>query len=195
MGILRDAIEDIAFNSDVLAPRLSEAAAMMRRFGMCTEMEISGEAFSSDIFYEKYMNYIKYGVTEGYYKDALHMYYQDTNVFGAAARHSDPKYRLIYEYTYQFIKETLEVAPEKRDDLSFTVAADTPYSGTLAGEGETVITYRLAVSPQHGTVTINADGTFVYYPDEGYTGSDSFAYAISRQLEYSEPCGVSITVE
>ncbi len=184
-----------AFNADVLESRLAEAAAMMRRFGMCTEMEISGEAFSSDVFYEKYMNYIKYGVSEGYYKDALHMYYQDTNVFGMAAHHSNPKYRLIYDYTYQFIKETLKTAPDKRDDLSFSITADTPYSGTLALEGETVTSYRVAVSPAHGTVTINNDGTFVYYPDEGYTGTDSFAYAISDQLEFSEPCVVEITIE
>lgn len=184
-----------AFNADILEPRLAEAAAMMRRFGMCTEMEISGEAFSSDVFYEKYMNYIKYGVTEGYYKGALHMYYQDTNVFGMAAKHSDPKYRLIYEYTYQFIKETLQVAPDKRDDLSFNVTADAPFAGTLALEGETVTSYRVAVSPAHGTVTINEDGTFVYYPDEGFTGTDSFAYAVSEQLEFSEPCIVEITVE
>jgi VCBS repeat-containing protein len=79
--------------------------------------------------------------------------------------------------------------------LSFNVTADAPFAGTLALEGETVTSYRVAVSPAHGTVTINEDGTFVYYPDEGFTGTDSFAYAVSEQLEFSEPCIVEITVE
>lgn len=184
-----------AFNGNVLEPRLPEAAAMMRKFGMCTEMEISEEAFSNDIFYQKYMGYLKYGITEGYMKEALHMYYQGTDIFGAAAKHEDPKYRLIYDYTYQFIKETMQYAPEKRDELSFTVAADTPFEGDLGLEGETITAYQVAVSPKHGTVTINADGTFVYYPDEGYTGKDSFSYAVSEQLGYSDPCDVEITVE
>lgn len=32
--------------------------------------------------------------------------------------------------------------------------------------------------PQHGTVTMNGDGSFTYLPDSGYVGPDSFGYAI-----------------
>ena len=30
--------------------------------------------------------------------------------------------------------------------------------------------------PQHGTLTLNADGSFVYTPNPGYVGADSFTY-------------------
>ncbi len=183
-----------AFNGSVLENRLPEAAAMMRRFGMCTEMEIDGAALHNDIFYQKYMGYLKYGITEGYMKDALHMYYQGTDIFGVAARSEDAKVRLIYDYTYQFIKETLQYAPDTRDAMSFDASADAPLVATLAPEGEINIRYRVSVSPKHGTVTINADGSFVYYPDEGFTGTDTFSYAISANLGYSAPCEVTVNV-
>ncbi|MEV6344439.1 Ig-like domain-containing protein [Actinoplanes sp. NPDC051851] len=33
-------------------------------------------------------------------------------------------------------------------------------------------------SPQHGTATLNADGTVTYVPADGFTGTDTFAYTI-----------------
>ena len=183
-----------AFNGSVLENRLPEAAAMMRRFGMCTEMEIDGAALHNDVFYQKYMGYLKYGITEGYMKEALHMYYQGTDIFASAARSEDPKNRLIYDYTYQFINKTLQYAPEARDAMSFTAAADQPLVDTLAPEGEKNVAYRVSISPAHGTVTINADGSFAYYPDEGFTGTDTFSYAVSEYLGYSDPCEVTVTV-
>lgn len=184
-----------AFKGHVLENRLPEAAAMMRRYGMCTEMEIDDAALNNEIFYQKYMGYLKYGIIEGYMTDALHMYYQSTNVFGAAAVSDNPKNRLIYDYTYQFIKKTLKIAPDAREAMSFACGADTPLVDTLAPEDEKNVSYSVAISPAHGTVTINADGTFVYYPDKGYTGTDTFSYCISEQLGYSAPCEVTVTVE
>lgn len=34
--------------------------------------------------------------------------------------------------------------------------------------------------PSHGTLTMNADGTFSYMPDNGFTGTDFFSYRLSR---------------
>jgi hypothetical protein len=183
-----------AFNGAILSNRLKEAAAMMRKFGMCTELEIDDAALYNDIFFQKYMDYLRFGITEGYMEGALHMYYQGVNVFGTAATSDNPKNRLIYDYTYQFIKKTLQYAPDTREALSFDAAADTPLLGTLAPEGELNTKYRVAISPQHGTVTINEDGSFVYYPDEGFTGTDTFSYAISEYIGYSAPCEVTINV-
>ncbi|UZR94746.1 Ig-like domain-containing protein [Chondrinema litorale] len=42
----------------------------------------------------------------------------------------------------------------------------------------------LVTSPQHGTVVVKEDGSFVYTPEEGYTGEDQFTYSIF------DPCGV-----
>ena len=49
-------------------------------------------------------------------------------------------------------------------------------------------------SPQHGTVELDADGSFIYTPDPGYSGPDSFAYRANDGQSSSPPTLVSITV-
>jgi len=34
-------------------------------------------------------------------------------------------------------------------------------------------------APEHGTVTLNANGTYTYKPDDGYVGEDSFKYEVA----------------
>jgi gliding motility-associated-like protein len=41
-----------------------------------------------------------------------------------------------------------------------------------------VRTADVTVTPNHGTVVINLDGTITYTPDQGFTGIDSFTYQI-----------------
>jgi len=53
----------------------------------------------------------------------------------------------------------------------------------------------LAVGPAHGTLTLNADGSFAYTPDAGFFGTDSFTYrAVDGGLLESEPVTVEIVV-
>ena len=33
--------------------------------------------------------------------------------------------------------------------------------------------------PDHGTVVLNHDGTLTYTPNDGFSGTDSFAYAVT----------------
>jgi LPXTG-motif cell wall-anchored protein len=44
-------------------------------------------------------------------------------------------------------------------------------------DGEPV-TVTIVDQPEHGTVTVEADGTVVYTPDEGYDGPDEFTYEL-----------------
>jgi VCBS repeat-containing protein len=48
--------------------------------------------------------------------------------------------------------------------------------------------------PQHGTVALAADGSFVYTPNAGFTGTDSFYYAASDQYAQGNVAVVTITV-
>ena len=49
--------------------------------------------------------------------------------------------------------------------------------------------------PAHGTVTLNADGSFLYTPVSGYIGPDSFTYKVSDGLADSNVATVTITVQ
>ena len=57
------------------------------------------------------------------------------------------------------------------------------------------ITAVQAVAPAHGTVNLAADGSFVYTPVSGYTGTDSFTYQAYDGAAYSSVATVSITVQ
>lgn len=51
-----------------------------------------------------------------------------------------------------------------------------------------------ATTPQHGTVTLNSDGSFTYTPDTDYIGSDSFDYTVSDNNGDSDLGTVNITI-
>src|SRR5690606_21462921 len=48
--------------------------------------------------------------------------------------------------------------------------------------------------PQHGTLTLNEDGTFTYIPNQAFTGADTFTYRIYDGFTYSDPKTVTLQV-
>ncbi len=52
----------------------------------------------------------------------------------------------------------------------------------------------LVSGPSHGSLALNADGSFTYTPNANYAGSDSFTYAASDGNLTSSPVTVNITV-
>ncbi|WP_280811688.1 tandem-95 repeat protein, partial [Variovorax boronicumulans] len=62
-----------------------------------------------------------------------------------------------------------------------TTDEDTPVSGQVVGtdvDGDT-LTYVKGSDPAHGTVTVNADGTYTYVPGPNFNGTDSFTVTVS----------------
>ena len=55
------------------------------------------------------------------------------------------------------------------------------------------LTYSLSAGPANGTATVAADGAYTYTPIDGYSGADSFTFAVSDGAE-SSTAVVSITV-
>ena len=62
-----------------------------------------------------------------------------------------------------------------------TTNQDTPVNGSVSGtdpDGD-ALNFTKATDPTHGSVVVNADGTYTYTPAAGYTGADNFTITIS----------------
>lgn len=79
------------------------------------------------------------------------------------------------------------------EDIVLTVAAP----GVLENDTDPdspVLTAVLVDSVSHGELVLNADGSFVYTPDQDYNGTDSFTYKASDGALESEVATVTITI-
>jgi hypothetical protein len=52
----------------------------------------------------------------------------------------------------------------------------------------------LIAGPAHGTLTLTDSGAFLYVPDPGFAGTDSFQFAVSDGIATSAPATATITV-
>src|SRR4029077_16263222 len=60
-------------------------------------------------------------------------------------------------------------------------------------DGDT-LTYTLVNGPVHGSLVFNADGSFSYFPNRNYDGSDSFTFKANDGTVDSNEATVAITV-
>jgi len=96
---------------------------------------------------------------------------------------------------------TVDGAPRAVND-AYPLDEDTvltiPAPGVLGNDvdpSQTGLTAALAAVPAHGTVTLNADGSFTYTPVLNYFGSDSFTYNLSNSFGSAPAAGtVQLTV-
>jgi hypothetical protein len=85
---------------------------------------------------------------------------------------------------------------------SYTVASNQPRTvnsagGVLVGAADAdgdSISAILASGPSHGTVQLNADGSFVYTPATNYVGADAFSFMATDGIRNSAATTVSLTV-
>ena len=126
------------------------------------------------------------------------------NYFGADAF----SYRAFdgYEYssptTVTITVRPVDDAPMAQSD-QFYVAADTARrvtrtsEGLLAndsdGDGDALVA-EIVATPSHGSLTLNANGTFTYQPEAGYVGSDGYSYRAVDSSLASEPATVHLIV-
>ena len=79
------------------------------------------------------------------------------------------------------------------EDTTLTVAAP----GVLGNDSDpdhNPVSAVLVSGPSHGTLTLNADGSFTYLPVANFSGSDSFTYQASDGTLSSELATVTLTV-
>jgi len=91
-------------------------------------------------------------------------------------------------------------APQAMDDSYSTdknTALTISASGVLANDADAdgdVLSAVLATGVAHGTIVLNADGSFTYTPAYNFVGSDSFTYQATDGELTSTPADVTITV-
>ena len=135
------------------------------------------------------------------------------NLDGSFAYTPTLNYAGLDYFTYQLADATLtgtatvtltilpvNDAPVAAGD-SYTTTEDVPLvvaaPGLLVNDSDVEsdpLTATLASDPIHGTLTLSADGSFVYTPEAGYSGSDSFTYYASDGGDNSSIVSVTITV-
>ena len=100
---------------------------------------------------------------------------------------------------YEYVPQN---TPPSAVDDSYVTVQDTPLVIAAPGvldndvdEDREDLTAVLESPPQHGGITLNADGSFTYTPDDGYVGQDSFSYAADDGLATSNDATVTITME
>ena len=93
------------------------------------------------------------------------------------------------------------VAPTANNDAYSTIPHDRTYSGSSVLANDTAnsgdsLTASVVSNVSHGSLTLNANGTFSYTPAAGYLGSDSFTYKIhdATNSTDSNTATVSLTV-
>ena len=99
---------------------------------------------------------------------------------------SDPSFSSIYaEQKVSIGTAATNDAPVGKADsystpvnTAFTVAAPGVLTNDTAPEGRT-LSAAVATQPTNGSVTLNADGSFTYTPNDKFEGSDSFTYLAS----------------
>ena len=102
--------------------------------------------------------------------------------------------------TVEVIVTPVNDAPVANDD-SYTTDEDTTLTvnapGILSNDNDvddTTLTAELLDNPNHGTLTLNPDGSFVYTPYANYYGTDSFTYKAYDGEAYSNIATVTITI-
>jgi VCBS repeat-containing protein len=79
------------------------------------------------------------------------------------------------------------------EDVLLTVAAPGPLANDTDADGDALSAVWIS-DPEHGTLTLNADGSFSYLPDANWNGDDSFTYQASDGGLTSAPVTVTLAV-
>lgn len=112
-------------------------------------------------------------------------------------------YRTTSVATNEFDEAVLDIVvgePVVANDDDYTTALDTVLTGNVlandTGPGAPLAA-SLVTAPGHGTIVLNADGSFSYTPDAGYSGPDTFTYlaATTTLPLLTDEGDVTITVQ
>ena len=79
---------------------------------------------------------------------------------------------------------------------TYKMAEGGTFTGTLQAVSNTgdAVTFAKATNPQHGTVTVNGNGTFTYTPNSDYYGKDGFTFTAVNSVGLSDPASIQFNI-
>jgi CshA-type fibril repeat protein/VCBS repeat-containing protein len=131
---------------------------------------------------------------DGTYSYTPTLGYAGTDTFTYQAKDSSGRLSPVTTVTLDVVEPA---APVAEPDTLTAAAGDNGASGTnlLSNDMGTVpLTASLGTAPQHGTATVNANGTYTYTPTPGYSGPDSFTYVATDPYGQTSTGTVTVTV-
>lgn len=181
----------------------TEIVNEIKKYGLGIEIEIHWNANTDDELLSRYYSYLNAGHALGYMKGVAHSYYQnaDPGTYYHFAKSNTDKLRRAYDDTYAFVKGTYDP-----NNLELRSASGAVKSGrklrraVYAEEGYYLPSLGMASlcvveQPAHGKVEIEGTNIYIYVPDEGYEGEDSFVVAYKSEYASSKPLTVNVTVK
>jgi VCBS repeat-containing protein len=101
----------------------------------------------------------------------------------------------VQRFDATFVQHSEGATPALTGEIKYQAAAAAP--GVLANDTDVdanLLTAALVSGPAHGTLSLNADGTFSYTPATNFYGTDTFTYTASDGALTSNVATVTITV-
>ena len=86
--------------------------------------------------------------------------------------------------------------PPAVPNYSITTVQNQPVLGQVVGTDPNgdLLTYRIGVLPENGTVTVNGDGTFIYTPNLDYVGEDRFRVIVEDTTRLTATSIINVTI-
>jgi methionine-rich copper-binding protein CopC len=126
----------------------------------------------------------------------------DVNINNGGTDAADVNFNDTIDTNTTLIGGSLKVSPLAYADTYFA-AKDTQLSvgapGVLTNDtglpAPTAVAIAGGPTTQGGSVTLSADGSFIYNPASGFTGTDTFTYTVTNGLTPNDTAQVTITVD
>ena len=171
---------------------LEDTMAVAKRYGMGLELEVASNAI------KRFADYIDSAARIGCMKTGVSMYYQEA-LPGVFYKFSKTD-RTNYDMLHQYINATYEqYAPEFDPPELLLVKTDSVdvtgnFKFTDPDSAKSKIRINSRTDPKHGKLSLDRDGFFVYNPEKGYSGEDSFAFTLTDGMNVSEEYVINIFV-
>lgn len=184
---------NMVFNLRTPKWQIDSAAMLTKLRGMAVEMEHTWQATYDIRYAQRYLDYLYNGYIYGYH-ESINIFYDDGGNFYTMGISDDSLRRLQYDATYHYVKGDLDYNPKAKEDIKLEANKNEILYSKLVRDN-LYTQFSVASMPENGCVSISADGSFAYYPDKDFKGTDRFTYTYNNLVGESEECVVEITVK